>query len=137
MSLSEKHNTYIAEPQDVPTISYNRPTTTHQQRPNLVVPANSAVVQGPYESWQNTNVTRTFDFKLQQDGSVEQQKHLLTYDVISTLKRDIKVLFANYVVSMENTEDRIKLICIRNSVLAALTTDFWELTQIAHSNTKQ
>ena len=54
----------------------------------------------------------------------------LTYEVIASLKRDVKKIFAKYAISLD-TPEQIKLVCIRNSVLTTLTTDYWELTHLS------
>ena len=53
----------------------------------------------------------------------------LTYDVIAALKKDLRGLFAKYAMTLSNSE-KIKLVCIRNSVLTTLTTDYWELVHL-------
>lgn len=63
-------------------------------------------------------------------SATRQQRSNLTYGVITSLKKDIRAVFASHGRNLGSFEEVLKLACIRNGVLAALSNEYWEVVQM-------
>ena len=138
---SDKQQCYLTDSQDqqdAPCYSQNSRTSySQQQRHNQTLGSMSAIknnaLSAQNEIWQPTG--KPFELKVYDGTSPALAEKAgtnssLYYEVIGFLKKDIKSIIENYIISLKNTPDKIKLICIRNSLLATLTNEVWELNQL-------
>ena len=120
--MTEKQQTYDLG-QDVGPLYTGR---TSQQQNFRSAP----VVQSHGESWQGVGVSKPFEIRLPQEFNVSEKPmpDALTYDTLQAIKADLKALFASYAANLDINE-KIKLSCIRNSLISTLVNDFLELNQ--------